>query len=177
MFSDKSLENMYEPRSKEWNKLFRISEEYANKMYKMQNIHVNMKKFSKHGFCNDPLPSNYLHLCDKFEVEIAVLEIKRHDIDNKRRKIWDEMEGLFKITKQNSHLKKVSKLEKRRLEREICSICYESHSIKQLVTTSCGHTFGKCCLSRMIEHNYENGAQIMCPYCRNEHFKLTRHDI
>ena len=75
-----------------------------------------MKKFDKYGFCNYTFPSNYLVLCDKYEVEIAELEIKINDIDKNMQKLWDKMESIFKITKQNSnfytfgHLKRLYRL-------------------------------------------------------------------
>jgi hypothetical protein len=116
-------------------------------------------------------------LKDKFELEIALLTIKKEELDNTMTKLWDEMEGLFKITKQKSKLKKISQLQKRQLERVTCCICYESHTVKQLVTTSCGHTFGKCCLSKMFEYNYDNYIENVCPCCRNNNIELTRYVV
>ena len=63
MLSIKSLEDAYEPRSKEWNKLLRVYEHHSNKIYKLQNIKIHMDKFSANGFCDDGFPKNYLYLC------------------------------------------------------------------------------------------------------------------
>ena len=71
----------------------------------------------------------------------------------------------------------ISKLQKRQLEREICSICCSEHNIKQLVTTNCGHTFGKCCFSNLLDYNYDNNIEIVCPCCRNDKIELIRYVI
>jgi hypothetical protein len=175
MFSEKSICDEYDPLSKEWNTLLKKYEECSTKINKLEGIHGHMKKFSKYGFCNDPIPSTFLKLRQKYEVEIALLDIQKNDIDKKMKTIWDQMEGLFKITNQNSQLKKITKLQKRQLEREMCSICYDNHSITELVTTTCGHSFGKCCLSKWMEYNYENVLDTTCPYCRNTKFDLVRY--
>uniref|UniRef100_A0A6C0E3K3 RING-type domain-containing protein n=1 Tax=viral metagenome TaxID=1070528 RepID=A0A6C0E3K3_9ZZZZ len=175
MLSIKSLEEIYEPRSKEWDSLRLLYDECSNQIYRLQNIKRHMDKFTKNGFCDDPFPKNYLYLCNKFEVEIAILQVKRDEVDKQRKLLWRDMEGLFKITPKNSKLKKITPLAKRQLERELCSICYEQHTIKQLVTTNCGHTFGKCCLSEMLEHNYDNVVDMVCPCCRNDRMELIRY--
>ena len=175
MLSIKSLENAYEPISKEWNNLQRVYNECSNKMYKLKNIKTCMDKFVENGFCNDPFPKNYLYLSNKFEVEIALLQLKRDEVDKQMKLLWRDMEGVFKITSKNSKLKKITPLEKRNLEREICSICYEQHTIKQVVTTNCGHTFGKCCLTEMLGHNYDNEIDIVCPCCRNDRIEIVRY--
>lgn len=129
MLSIKSLEDAYEPISKEWNNLQRVYEQHSNKMYKLKNIKTCMDKFSANG-CRDPFPKNYLYLCEKFEVELAVLQLKKDEVDKKMKMLWVDMEWVFKITSKNSKLKKITPLERRNLEREICSICYEQHMIK-----------------------------------------------
>lgn len=85
MLSIKSLEDAYEPKSKEWNNLQRVYNECSNKMYKLQNIKTCMDKFSANGFCDDTIPKNYLYLCEKFEVELAVLQLKIDEIDKQRK--------------------------------------------------------------------------------------------
>ena len=177
MFSEKSTGDKYNPLSNEWNQLMQKYQACSNKIYKWKGIHVIMKKWDKHGSCNDPFPSSYLHLCEKYELEIALLDIQKDDIEKKMKSIWDEMEGLFHITSQNSRLQKISKTQKHRLEKETCSICYDTHPITKSVTTSCGHTFGKCCFSKMIEHNYDNAVETVCPCCRNPTFELIRYVV
>uniref|UniRef100_A0A6C0ESV6 RING-type domain-containing protein n=1 Tax=viral metagenome TaxID=1070528 RepID=A0A6C0ESV6_9ZZZZ len=177
MFSLKSLGDTYDKYNKSWNSLLSRYKECSNTIYKLQNIKSHMKKFDKQGFCKDSFPSNYLRLCDKYEIEIAELEIRANDIDKNMQKLWDKMESIFKITKQNSKLTKITKLQKRQLERETCSICYEQHNIKQLVTTNCGHTFGKCCFSQLIDYTFDNCTDIVCPCCRNDKIELTRYVI
>jgi hypothetical protein len=177
MFSNKAIQDVYEPLSKEWNALLSINEKYSRKLDKIKHMTKYRKKYEKQGFNNDPLPSNYIGLCQKYDVEIADLEIQMADIDKHTTQLWDQMEGVYKITDKNSRLRKISRHKKRQLEKETCAICYESHSLKQLTTTSCGHTFGKTCLSKMMEYNYDNATDTMCPCCRNPAFELVRYFV
>jgi len=176
MFSNKAIEDAYEPLSKEWNQRLRLREEYETKLYKIKHIRRYMKKVAENHYCYPAYPI-HLHRWNQFEVEIAELEIQMSDIDKQTTQLWDQMEGVYKITDKNSRLTKISKRQKRQLERETCAICYESHSLKQLTTTSCGHTFGKTCLSKMMEYNYDNATDTMCPCCRNPAFELVRYSV
>jgi len=106
-----------------------------------------------------------------------MLELQSDEIDKSSNNLWRKMESLFKITKNNSKYKKITKIEKRRLERETCAICFEEHDIKQIVTTSCGHVFGKRCISQILEHNYDNDIDFKCPCCRNDKVELTRYTL
>lgn len=177
MLASKLIIEDYETLSKKWNKQRQEYYESTNKIDRM----TNMRKFTeisfKGYFCEDMITSNFLYLRRKYEVELAILELKRHAIDKSRDKLWREMENLFKITKNNSKYKKISKIEKRRLERETCAICYEEHDIKQIVTTCCGHVFGKRCISKILVHNYDNYIDFKCPCCRNDKVDLTRYTL
>jgi hypothetical protein len=178
MFSDKSIEDVYDPLSKEWNRRMAIDTKYNRKIDRIQHMSNRMKKYDKQGFNDDPFPySNYLGLCKKYEVELAVLEIQKDENRKISDKLWDQMNGVFQITDRNSRAKKITKRQKRELEKETCAICYDSHSLKQLTTTSCGHTFGKPCLSKMLEYNYDNWTENVCPCCRNAAFELVRYSV
>jgi hypothetical protein len=167
MLSHKLLSDSYNCLSNKWNRLRVIHYEISNKVYKIKNIKKIMQNLS------GDFPPNYDDLCKKNEIEIACLEIKLEELDKKMHDLWDEMENIFKITKKNSKLKKITKLEKKHLEKEICSICFEQHDVKQLVSTNCNHIFGKQCLNQLIVYNYDNCIETACPCCRNNKIEFT----
>jgi len=167
MSSHKSLSCLYNDLSMKWNKLLNLHHEISNKIYKIKNIKKIMQKLS------DNFPPDYGHLCKKYEIELACLEIKLEEVDKKMHDLWNEMENIFKITKNNSKLKRIKKIEKKQLEKEICSICFEQHDIKQVVTTNCNHIFGKQCLHQLILYNFDNSIETTCPCCRNDKIDFT----
>ena len=59
-----------------------------------------------------------------------------------------------------------------------CGICLDCHKVNLLVKTSCGHVFGKKCLSNLIDFHFENNRKkVCCPLCRNDSFDLFRYKI
>ena len=49
---------------------------------------------------------------------------------------------------------------------EECGICLEKHIMKDSVTTSCGHHFGKDCFQRWDTTCRMNALGVRCPTCR-----------
>ena len=121
------------------------------------------------------LPMTSLYQCKKFDIEWAILEIKMEEYRFEIKKLNKMRDEIFIINKNNSKYKKVNNFEKRCLERDCCGICFESHNLKQIVTTNCGHNIGKRCLSKLLRHNYFNDVEICCPYCRNNNLEFTRY--
>jgi hypothetical protein len=61
----------------------------------------------------------------------------------------------------------------RKLKKEICGICMETHDHKHVITTTCGRLFGKYCFAEMIKFHYKEGNEILhCPLCRSHDFGL-----
>jgi hypothetical protein len=103
----------------------------------------------------------------QFEVEIASLEIEQHANDKKIEKLSYELKLLTHISFDTcERIQGVRRDKKRKLEEETCGICFEPHCLNQITTTSCNHTFGRACISQMLEHNRKYGYPNACPYCR-----------
>jgi hypothetical protein len=162
---------------KKYKKINEVTYRMDQRIYKIQNMKKNMKEFDeyleKKGPC-PPIP-NVTKLRQRNVIELSLLELDRDEIRKEEKQIEQQMEQVFKVNKENSHYKKITKPEKRRLEREICALCCEDHNIKQIVTTNCGHSFGKLCFSKMLEHNFDYDLTLRCPCCRNEPIELTRY--
>ena len=169
----RTLYEKYEPLSREWNKLRRISDEYENRLYKILHI----KKAIYNG---TPFPHNYWQIRQKYELEIALLELQIDEIDQKSNTLWRQMEAVFQFTDKNTEYKHASSpAEKRKRTNEPCAICYDSPaegsgSLKRRISTNCGHIFCKPCMTTFLQHNYDTGSEITCPCCRNDRLMFQR---
>ena len=85
-------------------------------------------------------------------------------------KYHDELEKTHFLTKKKCRITKVRKNKIQQLENEDCCICLSPHKIKDIVTTSCGHSFGKSCAESML---CKNNCNITCPLCRNTDIEFT----
>jgi len=162
---------------KKYKKITKITNDMDKQIYKMQNLKKHMREFDEYLENKGPCPSfpNITKIKERKAIEIALLELNRDEIIKEEKQIYQQMEYVFKINKENSQYKKISKSKKMILEREICALCCEDHNIKQIITTNCGHCFGKNCFSQMLEHNFDQNIPIRCPCCRNEKIELTRY--
>jgi hypothetical protein len=79
------------------------------------------------------------------------------------------------LVENNSKLVKITKTKEKKLEKEICGICCDNHKIKNIVTTCCGHTFGKCCFEKLLNYNLDNDVEISCPMCRKSNIEIIRY--
>jgi len=169
----RSLLQKYEPLSHEWNKLRRISDEYEHRLYKILHIKKAMKN-------DTPFPHDYLQTCQKYELEIALLEIQIDEVDQKCNTLWRQMEAVFQFTDKNTKYKPASSpAEKRKRANEPCAICYDSPAdggggLKRRISTNCGHIFCKPCMTTFLQYNYDTGAEITCPCCRNDQLTFVR---
>jgi hypothetical protein len=56
-----------------------------------------------------------------------------------------------------------------------CSMCLDTHDLKHLVKTSCGHYFGKQCFAALLKHKYYDDEEVItCPNCRLDDFSLQK---
>jgi hypothetical protein len=169
------LYEKYEPLSREWNKLRRISDEYENRLYKILHIKQAIKN-------NTPFPKNYWQTRQKHELEIALLEVQIDENDQKCNTLWRQMEAVFQFTDKNTKYEPAcSPAEKRKRLYEPCAICYDSFvgvgvgvGLKRRISTNCGHIFCKPCMTAFLQHNYDTGAEITCPCCRNDRLTFVR---
>jgi hypothetical protein len=168
-----SLWQKYEPLSRKWNKLGRVYDEFENRLYKILHI--------KNAIYNGtPFPPDYLQMRQKYDLEIAVLEVQMDEIKQKSNTLWRQMEAIFQFTDKNTEYKPASSpAEKRKRTNEPCAICYDSPaegggSLKRRISTNCGHIFCKPCMTTFLQHNYDTGSVITCPCCRNDRLTFVR---
>ena len=177
MLTLETLVENYMSLDKKYKKINEVTNRMDQRIYKIQNMKKHMKEFDeyleKKGPC-PPIP-NVFKLRQRNKVELSLLELDLDEIRKEEKQIEQQMNHVFKVNKENSQYKQISKSKKRILEREICALCCEDHNIKQLVTTNCGHSFGKQCFSQMLEHHFDYHLTLRCPCCRNETIELTRY--
>jgi hypothetical protein len=125
-------------------------------------------------------PTNYamLHgkkrrrLENKYEVELANLRLLFHESEKQRDKIRKKSDNIgITFIHEYSKLQKIKNKNKKKLERETCSICCDNHKINKMITTSCGHHFGTYCFAQYIDVNFDKLNDIVCPLCRNDNLE------
>jgi len=109
---------------------------------------------------------------NKYEVELANLRSLYRELKKKDGKLDKKIDNIgITFIQENSKLQKITNKNKKQLEHNTCSICFDNHKINKMITTCCGHHFGTYCFSKYIDMNYENDNDIVCPLCRNDHIK------
>jgi hypothetical protein len=88
-------------------------------------------------------------------------------------KYMNKMDTIHHLTKKNCKVVCVKLCEIQQLEKEDCCICLTPHTWRDVVTTSCGHRFGKSCMEKLIEEKHAKECEIVCPLCRNNEVKFT----
>jgi hypothetical protein len=107
------------------------------------------------------------NLASKFGVDLWILDLKIKELEYRLRKVKKTIQLICKISLVGTfQFKKIVNKKKNYFEKETCSICCETHKIKNLFTTKCGHHFGECCFGKYVEHLIENNNIIKCPLCR-----------
>ena len=108
------------------------------------------------------------NLSSKFGVDLIILELKIKELELKLRKVKNAMKLICKLSLVGTfRFKKISTKNKIFLNKETCSICFETHKVNNLLTTSCNHHFGECCFGKYVEHKLESNRAIKCPLCRS----------
>ena len=124
----------------------------------------------------DKLWQIVLRLEKEWKVLEFQLNIYHHisDINLKRcDELSDKMDKAHNITKKKCCVRNVTKSKMRKLEIEECCICLEQHKIKDILTTSCGHTFGKSCFEKILRDRDNNYLEMICPLCRSLGLDVT----
>jgi hypothetical protein len=128
----------------------------------------NHKKFIR-GKPHTGFSDEYFKRKEKYAVQVAEYEANMDELEIKYNKYTKRVVHVgTTFINDNSIKKKISNKEKKLLENETCGICFEKHTHKQIITTQCKHHFGKCCLSKYIDYNFDKYKEITCPICRNE---------
>lgn len=179
-----------------YDKLYELDEKYYKKYEEardniINNIHPqfrryldlerNSKRSEEYYEIHGEYPqTNYamLHgkkrrrLEKKYEVELANLRLLYHESEKQTDKLckkWDNIGITF--IHEYIKLQKITNKNKKKLERETCSICCDNHKINKMITTSCGHHFGTYCFAQYIDVNFDNDNDVVCPLCRNDNLE------
>jgi len=74
----------------------------------------------------------------------------------------------FYFTKKDTPLKTITKTKRKQLESEVCSICLETHTYKNMIQLNCSHIFGKGCFQKILQRAAEKDTHSKCPLCRTK---------
>ena len=108
----------------------------------------------------------------KYIVEITTIKLSQNELDKEHDKYLKKMNNIgISFIHEYIKLQKITNKNKKKLERETCSICCDNHKINKMITTSCGHHFGTYCFAQYIDVNYEKLNDIVCPLCRNDNLE------
>ena len=154
---------------KKYIELYKIRDKIQNKY-----INENGKKFK---IANNDENIEILDKLDK-EIDLSRAEWRIHadKSDEYNEKSGNLNQFLRNVlVENNSKLVKITKTKEKKLEKEICGICCDNHKIKSIVTTCCGHTFGKCCFEKLLNYNLDNDVEISCPMCRKSNIEIIRY--
>jgi len=100
----------------------------------------------------------------KFEMEI--LEYNSDIYCLGYNKTHEKISTMLLVNKNNSKTRYLTKAKSRWLEEQDCSICMDKHKITDIITTSCGHSFGKTCFEKLMHIQSKKNCAICCPLCR-----------
>ena len=101
----------------------------------------------------------------KYEADI-LWEISEYYLDK-----WNKV---MKKKKKDTSLKKtITKTKRKQIESEVCSICLDTHSYKNVIQLNCSHVFGKVCFQKLLVVQKRKHFVIKCPLCRTEPTKYS----
>ena len=72
----------------------------------------------------------------------------------------------FYITKKNTSQKTITKTKQKQLESEVCPICLDTHTYKNMIRLNCSHIFGKGCFQKLLQKAEKKNSVPKCPLCR-----------
>jgi len=89
---------------------------------------------------------------------------------------WVEDDHLFTLNNKLCSTAHVTRTKGSKLSADNeCSLCLESHELRHLVKTSCGHYFGKKCFAALLRNKFDADETIIrCPNCRNDGVTLQQ---
>jgi hypothetical protein len=189
-----SLDN-FDDNHSNWSKVYRrMVKAFVATQKLLNNIHeIRMAMYDLDDCTDEYKTKRRLHdkLClllisaekklDRLKFELEILDANSdyyikliHYYDNKST----IMDQTHIITPTNHAVKRISRTKRRQLENELCSICLDTHSYRDIVRTSCGHIFGKCCFQnhlKALNKRNSGGDELMtcCPMCRSTKLSMT----
>uniref|UniRef100_A0A6C0HZ32 RING-type domain-containing protein n=1 Tax=viral metagenome TaxID=1070528 RepID=A0A6C0HZ32_9ZZZZ len=133
---------------------------------KRELIHKKISKISN-------LLKNAEHDAEVLHFELDILENNYEIHWLGYNKLDKKIESFISINEKNSKIRHVTKKKAKIIEDNGCSICLDNHKITGMVTTSCGHTFGKSCFEKTMKFNYYENNTICCPLCRKNNLEFA----
>ena len=100
------------------------------------------------------------------EIDDAVWEMSDYSLDGMNKYCEDDY--LFTLDKKLCKTNYITRSKGKEISSNVCSLCLDTHDVKHMIKTSCGHYFGKSCFAALTKHKFNNDdTEITCPYCRN----------
>lgn len=176
------VDEIYRECHEKWEQLY---DNQKNNIYRKIFRYLDLEEACKRDYeyykiHGEYLPLNYamLHgkkriiLEKKYEVELANLRLLIDESNKQKDKLCKKKDNIgITFIHEYIKLQKITNKNKKKLQRETCSICCENHKINKMITTSCGHHFGTYCFAQYIDVNYEKLNDIVCPLCRNDNLE------
>lgn len=73
-----------------------------------------------------------------------------------------------------SSKRSITKTKRKQFESEVCSICLDTHTYKNVIQLNCSHVFGKVCFQKLLVAQKRRHVVMKCPLCRTE---LTKYSL
>jgi hypothetical protein len=161
----KNICDLDDKRSITWNQYNNLYKDFS-KMHD-ESFSALTKEFEQH----EKFTKKYKQLD---EVNKTIWEVYEDAIDGMNK--WCENDNLFTLDKKVCSTAHVTRNKAAKIAAEnCCSMCLDTHDIKHLIKTSCGHYFGKQCFASLLKHKfYANIEVITCPNCRSNNFSLQQ---
>jgi hypothetical protein len=100
------------------------------------------------------------------EIDDAVWNMYTYALEGMNK--WCEDDYLFTLNKKLCKTNCITRSKGKEISSNVCSLCLDTHDVKHLIKTSCGHYFGKPCFAALTKHKFENDeSHVTCPYCRS----------
>lgn len=176
------VDEFYRECDEKWNQLY---DNQKNNIYRKIYRYLDLEEACKRDYeyykiHGEYPPLNYailrgkkrIILENKYEVELANLRLLIDESNKQKDKLCKKKDNIgITFIHEYIKLQKITNKNKKKLERETCSICCDNHKINKMITTSCGHHFGTYCFAQYIDVNYDKSNDIVCPLCRNDNLE------
>jgi hypothetical protein len=151
-------------RSKIWNDYWELHETFDK--LKDETFNSVREEFDK----NQKITKKFKKL-----KEIDDLTWELHDIALEGISLWINDDYLFTLDNKLCSTSHITRTKGAIIASNECSLCLETHDVRHLIKTSCGHYFGKKCFALLLKNKFfEDETIIRCPNCRNNAVTLQQ---
>jgi hypothetical protein len=161
----KSICELDKERSKNWDDYYDLFNKLSKE--KDKTFKSLVEEFNKH----EKFTSKYKKLKD---IDELTWQLYHASLDGLN--LWVEDDHLFTLNNKLCSTAHVTRTKGAKISAtNDCSLCLESHDLRHLVKTSCGHYFGKKCFAALLKNRFEeHDSTIKCPNCRNDGVTLQQ---